>query len=409
MRSRILGLILLLLLPISLPVTASAETGSPVIIKQVQLDGSSDLKDSIVLYNQTAQDVSLTGWAIEYARANTNDHESLDPAYCGAANWQTYATVATDVRVTEIGGVLPAFNQARITGLDLDNSSGGSIRVITKFVDGVSTQADLVGWGSDVSRAPCFEAAQAAIPETDFSLVRQKLVHQYSDTNNNATDFTITHSSTVVDDSDGSCDEDCEEPEEPASEPVEQQLPLIINEVLPDPKSPQTDDQHEFIEIYNPNDSAVNMHQYLLQTGANLQYMHEIENLTIQAKGYVTLFSASTGLVLGNNAGGVRLTAADGSISSEMSYTTTNEGASWSLIDGDWVMTAMPTPNAANSRPVANELQTATEEVSVALCATGKERNNTTGRCKTINTTTASVPCEAGQERNPATQRCRRT
>jgi hypothetical protein len=126
-------------------------------------------------------------------------------------------------------------------------------------------------------------------------------------------------------------------------------LPIAITEMLPNPASPQTDENDEFIELYNPTPEPVDLDGYKVQTGTNYTYSYTLDKLSIPATGYLALTSGSTGLTLSNTAGRARLLDPSGAVIYVTdAYEDAAEGAAWALIDGKWQWTGTSTPGGAN-------------------------------------------------------------
>jgi hypothetical protein len=126
-------------------------------------------------------------------------------------------------------------------------------------------------------------------------------------------------------------------------------LPLQISELLPNPANPQTDANDEFIEIYNPNDEAVDVEGYSVQTGNNFSYKQILATGTIAPHGYMVLTSGETVLSLANTGGKARLLSPVNEILSETTaYSDAEAGQAWAYINGGWQWTTTPTPGVLN-------------------------------------------------------------
>ncbi len=183
-------------------------------------------------------------------------------------------------------------------------------------------------------------------------------------------------------------------------------LPLIITEILPNVIG--IDDGNEFIEIYNPNDVAVDLTDYLIYTGLNYDKFYSFPvGLVIASKSYLTVSNDDIKFTLLNTSGRVRIAAISGQVIDDSdSYVNPIEGESWSLINGVWKYTNQVTRSAENIDYIAEEI----EEVVVELkpCAVGYYRSSETNRCrKIIDTSTELAPCKDGQYRSEETGRCR--
>lgn len=170
---------------------------------------------------------------------------------------------------------------------------------------------------------------------------------------------------------------------------------INITELLPDPDKPQTDANDEFVELFNPNDYAVDLAGYTIQTGTNFRSRHTIENLTIKPRQYIAIFSSLTRVSLTNRGGAARLLDPAGQvISTTDSYPKAETGAAWALIDGKWQWTATPTPAAKN-------VLTAVESASSVSVAAAQPASQDRARAvlaapATVQTTAATNAIVAG-------------
>lgn len=134
-----------------------------------------------------------------------------------------------------------------------------------------------------------------------------------------------------------------------------------ITEVLPNPASPQTDAEDEFIELYNPNASAFDLSGFRLQVGTTSKHSFEIPDGTLlPAKSFKAFYSIDTGLAMSNSGGQVALLDPLGqSIGQTDAYGTAKEGQSWALANGHWYWTSTPTPGQANRVNQAGQVKAA--------------------------------------------------
>jgi hypothetical protein len=124
----------------------------------------------------------------------------------------------------------------------------------------------------------------------------------------------------------------------------------LITEVLPNPSPPQTDEDDEFIELYNPNEQTFDISGYSLEVGITTKYHYVFAQGTrLPAAGYMTFYADITGLSIANGGGQVRLLNMQGGVVGQSEvYTAAKEGQAWALINGAWQWTDSPTPNALN-------------------------------------------------------------
>jgi hypothetical protein len=138
-----------------------------------------------------------------------------------------------------------------------------------------------------------------------------------------------------------------------------------LSELLPDPASPATDADDEFIELYNPNDAVFDLSGFILQIGSTTSDTRHNYVLpagtTIAAKSFKAFYSKDTHLSLSNTGGEAWLLDPFGtSIAQSDPYSTPKQGAAWATANGKWYYTTTPTPNAANkvSAPASGSAKT---------------------------------------------------
>ncbi len=124
---------------------------------------------------------------------------------------------------------------------------------------------------------------------------------------------------------------------------------LQITELLPNPASPATDTNDEFVEIYNYGDEPIDLHGFTIQTGSNYSYSYTIPDETLEPHSYKTFTSGDTPLTLANSGGRARLLDPAGiTLSETTAYSDAPEGEAWALFNDIWQWTTTPTPAAAN-------------------------------------------------------------
>jgi len=186
-------------------------------------------------------------------------------------------------------------------------------------------------------------------------------------------------------------------------------LQLKISELLPNADG--SDEGNEFIEIFNPNDAAVDLLYYMLFVGSDEHFYSFPAGAVIEPGQYLKFSNDDIKFTLLNSGSFVRLKYIGDFLIDEASYVNPPEGQSWSLVNGVWQYTNQLTPAAVNL-PMLVEADVAVVKTASTLkpCKDGQYRSEETGRCRNIITDVADlVPCAEGQERNPATNRCRST
>lgn len=123
-----------------------------------------------------------------------------------------------------------------------------------------------------------------------------------------------------------------------------------ISEVLPNPASPQTDAEDEFIELYNFNNNSFDLSGFILQVGTTTVHKYTFPDGThMDPHQFMAFQSLDTGLSLSNSSGQVKLLDPGGNLLSQTDeYGTAKDGYSWVSADGLWQWTTTPTPNAVN-------------------------------------------------------------
>lgn len=133
------------------------------------------------------------------------------------------------------------------------------------------------------------------------------------------------------------------------TKPVINYAPIQITEVLADPVSPQTDAEDEYIEVYNPNNEAVNLIGYKLESGSNFSYNYTFGDQEIGPGQYLVIYHKDSGLTLSNTTGAARILDPAGTVLDQTSYQNPEPAASWSKINGAWVYTSSQTPGIENT------------------------------------------------------------
>lgn len=124
---------------------------------------------------------------------------------------------------------------------------------------------------------------------------------------------------------------------------------VAITELLPDPASPATDADDEYVELFNPNSFPVDLTDYAVETGTDFKTKHTLKNLKIEPRQYIALFSSAAKLSLTNKGGAARLLDPAGQvIATTDPYPKAKTGAAWAFAGGKWQWTSTPTPAASN-------------------------------------------------------------
>lgn len=122
-----------------------------------------------------------------------------------------------------------------------------------------------------------------------------------------------------------------------------------ISELLPNPASPQTDADDEYIELHNLNNFSVDLTGYTIIAGTTSSYEFKINNLSAGPGSYLVFYSRDTSLTLSNSGGQAKLLAPDDTIISQTDiYQSATEGQAWIFAGGKWQWSSSATPGQAN-------------------------------------------------------------
>lgn len=153
--------------------------------------------------------------------------------------------------------------------------------------------------------------------------------------------------------------------------------PIQLNEVFPDPDSPQTDAKDEFIELYNPHPLAINISDYTIVAGATRQYTHTFpEGSVIPPGGYVAIDSDTTSVSLSNSGATVKLLNNFDQEIDSVTYEQSKLAQSYAKDEfGKWQWTTTVTKAAQNTITAAPAVAKKTTKVAAAASDTATTSN----------------------------------
>ena len=379
----------LLLIGTVLPIAklgAAPAVSSEVLISEIQTGSdASASQEFIELANISQKNIDISEWRVEYFSASPKNFD-------------------TPTRVMPLRGVLPAgqryllASSGYLVGVANDSFSaglsaaGGHLRLIAPNIEKPTEPVinDLVGWGS---AAYPLDAAAVA-PKVGASLERRTLDGQLQNTQSNAADFQEATPSpqgfVAADDT-----------EDPA--PIEDLGPgitLQITELLPNPAAPQTDAADEYVELYNPNSTRVELEGYKLQTGTTYSHTYTFTTQAIGPNAYSAFYISDTGVVLANSAGKARLVNASGVIVSETAdYTDAPDGQAWAWDGSSWQWTTEPSPNMVNTMVAPDKTNDATASASATSKKTATAKKSKTATSSNAKKVKAASTSADGQQK----------
>lgn len=416
-------------------------TSAIVLITQIQAGAvGAATQEFIVIYNNSPEDVDISGWCL------TNKSNVVITCFNGPTTQGMYLPPYT--HATAVSGSLAiTMPTGTVTSTYIPpNQSSGSITGSSdtiSLIDHGGNVVDHHSWTTSLSAGMQFERHSAGTPivyqDTDVSA-------DWSVTLPGVLPVNETYTDTAIVDID----------------PVSAVVQIDITEILPNAAG--SDEGHEFIELYNPNDIPIDLANYKLCIGPNYENVYTFPpGNIIQPHSYLSFSNNDIPFTLLNSTSRLLLALQDGSVLSRVpDYTDPKDDQSWAVIDGVWQYVKHPTPGAANvvidasldlaeSKPelvsvpqpcapnqyrspetnrcrlISADTATVTpckdnqyrseetnrcrnivsEVKTIAPCGADEERNLDTNRCRKIVTTTALAACKEGQERNPDTNRCR--
>ncbi len=351
------------------PTSQSVPTTDEVLDKTAPLLISKVSSDSkyIELYNPTDSNVKLAGWKIEHYKADVKT---------GGKEFKDEIVLANDFLVLSND---PALTKA-VRFDKVPSMIQGEGSVVLSRADG--STADVVGWGE----AKKFLGAPVTGGiKTVWRCFAGNLI---VDSKNNLSDFS---SNKTVDDQEvvPYTRPHCKTPESP--KPLNKCEGLRLNEVASHVDEP-------FVELVNVSDTTITTAGCKLATSSN-NSQEVLGDIELKPGELWAVKVSHTKLKLPKMKGKVRILDEAGAEIDVTEYDNMPKGASWSLLDGEWVQTFAVTEGATN---VFKEY---------ADCQSGYERN-ALGKCVKISapSTVPDVlaPCPAGQYRHPETRRCRK-
>lgn len=192
------------------------------------------------------------------------------------------------------------------------------------------------------------------------------------------------------------------------------ETPLRIVEILANPRScspsMQTADCQDYVKLYNPTSSPIDLTNYRLRVGyggqsatsSNTVYLGEVLDAGAYAS-YAVGVTNSGGFTWIEDRYGAK--QYDETVVEYMDASDdSKKGYSWALGMNGWSW-ATPQPSAANV--VLPEAEAELVASGLTPCDEGQYRNPETNRCKNHAAASTLTPCRADQYRSEETNRCR--
>lgn len=412
------------------PKVAAQDVFTPVVITEMMPGTAvSGSQEFIELYNQSATAVDLTAgnWALHIttAKASSWDKPKIVRLQ-GSLQPGAYLIVSSNyVAAGETTSYLQEYANAQFSsGL---TASSGHIQLV-RTVGSDQESIDRLEWttlDNGQPMSPSIDGLSTKVlgQSLDSASSLKRLIHNgiFTATNDANADFivstcpspTATHEipteplqapvATTIDTINQQCvpppSDDSGEPiPQPSEEPPATLLPAEstvapsttprpkipasnvgltapqLTELLPNPKTPQTDAEDEFVELYNSNASPYDLSGYVLRIGltGSKKYTFPV-GTKLPPKTFVAFFSADTNISLSNSSGRVVLfDPLEREIGKTDQHGTAKDGQSWARAQGTWQWTTQPTPNAENAirAPATTTKKSTTSKTAAAKTAT---------------------------------------
>jgi hypothetical protein len=383
------------------------ESDDPIfLITEIKVSPST--QEFIEFTNNSSQELEIDSLSLEYHSDSSLSYSNKTlnvlktlPLAMPAGSKQQLSSSTSDWVVDSIATFSAGLKDS-VGWVKLDIQSGG--RVYSSYAH----------WGSkdepDCTTSPTPNASQSLkrfVDEQNLYVLSEKQGEDYyTSSNPTPLDQTIeaVNNSEIVDYCNKPLPVVPEDQEPPTPNPISptqptinivepipvQYLPIELTEVFPDPISPQTDAEDEYIEIYNPNTESVNLKGYQLQSGNSFSYKYTFDSVEVAPNQYMVLYRKDTGLTLANTSSSVRVIDPSGKVLDQTSYNDPDPNASWSKINGSWTYTSSLTPGYDNVLAPLSPLttKTSTKKTTTTKKASTK-KTTTTKKASTSKASTA--------------------
>lgn len=409
MLKKICGLFLgLVVLTGSACVTPTHASSAPsVVLVHVQAASPTSAKDEMVsIYNNSPNEVKVTNWCLKNKAVisfacltpPSAQFEYYLPAY-------SFAVVATESFLTT-HSILPEMVTKVFT---ITNQSSGSIvnsADTISLINETGQVIDTLSWSTAIPSGKVMMRTKSLTDPRVYETLDASLAWSAGALTQVPSSRADLREIPLVDQPDDPVEpSDTSDPDIP-TEPTHP----FITELLPDAEG--SDTGKEFIELYNPTDTAIDLTKYKLRVGQNLEKTFTFSATSgVPAYGYSAFTNSQISFSLLNTASSIQLEYDGNLIGEKISYVEPPEAESWALIEGKWEYTNTPTPNVSNQASTlpSIEAEPLTENNTLKPCAANQYRSLETNRCRLLVTATSTTasPCKEGQVRNPDTNRCR--
>lgn len=380
-------------------------TSASVLITRIQAGGvRAATQEYIVLYNNSADAVDITGWCL--TNKSGIHIVCFTTPLAGQALYlpgQAYAVVASD----SLAISLPV-GMVTATYVPTSQSSGsitGSADTVS-LMDATGAVVDRQSWTTALSSSMQFERRGTGDPvlyvDTDSAADWSVAAFGALPYDETELDSAIVDVCLNIDElqavipfgkemnSDGDC--------------IDIVVPVLnITKLLPNAVG--NDIGQEFIEIYNPNTEAVDLSFYTLSVGSQLENSYNFpKGIVIAASSDIRFTNTDIPFTLLNTSSMVALVHRSGTVVSQTPvYLDPKDGDIWTVVDGTWRYASFAGTNESHDDGSVSII-----DPLLQPCASNQYRSPETNRCRLVSTASAvPTPCKDGQYRSEETNRCR--
>ncbi|MEK7124697.1 MAG: lamin tail domain-containing protein [Patescibacteria group bacterium] len=131
---------------------------------------------------------------------------------------------------------------------------------------------------------------------------------------------------------------------------------IFINEIMPSPEG--TDEENEWIEIFNENDFEVLLANWKIKdlVGKSTEYIFE-SGFKIKPKEYLVLKRPETKIILNNDRDELNLISPDGKVLHSVYYENSQNNYSYAKMGSIWRWTPIATPGLLNKFPASQKTE----------------------------------------------------
>jgi len=319
-----------------------------LLIVEVQIAGDNPDNDYIKIYNSESQVIDISGYRLK-KRSSPGSESSIrvfpEGSKILANDFFVWANSKNNYYFTINANTWSSATLAKNNSIALLNPKGEII--------------DAVAWGE--SQNPFVKGLPfPENPAQNQQLKRKTINEKYQNTDNNRQDFFL---------SDFKKEAAIKEPKEEVQkdstttpekiqenkdnnfleEKINYPSGIFFNEILPNTKVGERDEEKEYIEIFNQNDFEVDLSNWkITDTMGNTNNFILTKGVKIKSKGFLVFYRPETKITLNNDVDGLKLLDPNGKIVDVVNYQKAPRGRSYNKTRDGWFWSNTLTPGSEN-------------------------------------------------------------